>query len=84
LLECELLSGSTFVDTGANVDAYTRSADRFLQGPGRIVAIGSKLEMRRRLDFNLSTNGVDDVDVFRVALSDALGFDELVVKLTER
>jgi FkbM family methyltransferase len=84
LLERELQPGATFVDIGANVGAYTYWAHRCLQGRGRIVAVEPDPEMRRRLEFNLHTNGVNEVDVCPVALSDAPGFGELLVNPAQR
>lgn len=84
LLERELKPGSVFVDIGANVGAYTYWAHRCLRGQGRIIAVEPDPEMRRRLEFNLRTNHIDEADVCAVALSDTQGMGELLVNPMQR
>jgi FkbM family methyltransferase len=84
LLERVLKPGAVFVDIGANVGAYTYWVHRCLQGQGCIIAIEPDPEMRRRLEFNLRTNHIDEVTVCPVALSDTQGVGELLVNPMQR
>lgn len=79
-----LQPGSVFVDVGANAGIYSFWAHHCMQGRGRIVAVEPDPEMRRRLRFNLDSNGLDDVHVAPVALSDRQGTAELFVNLAQR
>jgi FkbM family methyltransferase len=63
-----------FVDAGANVGLYTLFARSASAGrPFRGLAIEPDTENRRRLAFNLTASGADDVAVSPMALSDVAG-----------
>ncbi len=79
-----LRPGSTFVDIGANLGIYSFWAHRCMRGEGRILAIEPDPEMRRRLDFNLRSNVMSNVEICPVALSDARGVGELLVNPAQR
>lgn len=84
LLARVLRPGGVFVDVGANAGIYSFWAHRCMQGRGRIVAVEPDPEMRRRLEFNLRTNGLADIDLCPVALSDHEGTAELQVNPRQR
>lgn len=77
-------AGATFVDVGANAGAYSfHMLSRFGRDI-RIVAVEPDPEMRRRLAFNMATNGVDNMEVCPVALSDRQGRATLMLKEGQR
>jgi FkbM family methyltransferase len=80
----QLRPGDCFVDIGANAGAYSLWADRCMEGKGRILAVEPDPEMRRRLAFNLATNGIRGVEICPVALSDRAGSAELHVNPAQR
>jgi FkbM family methyltransferase len=84
LLQRRLKPGGVFVDIGANAGIYSFWAHRCMQGQGRILAVEPDPEMRRRLAFNAATNGLSDIDVCPVALSDHEGTAELQVNPRQR
>jgi len=84
LLGHHLSPGSTFVDIGANLGVYSFWAHNCLQGQGRILAVEPDPEMRRRLAFNVATNGITDIGICPVALSDRQGTGELLVNPAQR
>ena len=84
LLQRRLKPGGVFVDIGANAGIYSFWAHRCMQGRGRILAVEPDPEMRRRLVFNAATNGLSDIDVCPVALSDHEGTAELQVNPRQR
>lgn len=79
-----LRPGDVFVDVGANAGVYTLWAERCLSGQGRILAIEPDQEMRRRIEFNLGTNGITCVEVCPIALSDREGMRSLHVNPAQR
>lgn len=84
LLQRRLKPGGVFVDIGANAGIYSFWAHRCMQGRGRILAVEPDPEMRRRLLFNAATNGLSDIDLCPVALSDHEGTAELQVNPRQR
>lgn len=84
LLAQRLKPGGVFVDVGANAGIYSFWAHCCMQGAGRIVAVEPDPEMRRRLTFNMRSNGITDIDLCPVALSDHEGTAELHVDPTQR
>lgn len=84
LLQRRLKPGSVFVDVGANAGVYSFWAHRCMQGRGRIVAVEPDPEMRRRLEFNARGNGLTDIELCPVALSDHEGTAELQVDPRQR
>lgn len=83
-LASHLPEGGTFVDIGANVGVYSLWAHRCMRGSGRIIAVEPDPEMRRRLQFNLQSNALSNVEVCPVALSDKRGVGELLVNPAQR
>jgi FkbM family methyltransferase len=79
-----LRPGGCFVDIGANVGAYTFWARNCVGAAGRIVAVEPDPEMRARLEFNLRSNGLDNVSVVPQALSDRQGEAVLYVNPAQR
>lgn len=84
LLARVLRPGGVFVDVGANAGVYSFWAHRCMQGRGRIVAVEPDPEMRRRLAFNARTNGLTDIELCPLALSDHEGSAELQVNPRQR
>ena len=72
LLAAHVRSGSVVWDVGANIGFYTVIASR-LVGPGRVVAFEPLPASFAALEENLRLNGMTNVDVARIALSDAVG-----------
>lgn len=84
LLGAALPAGGVFVDIGANAGAYTFWALRCVQAAGRVLAVEPDPEMRRRLAFNLRSNGIGNVELCPVALSDVDGEGELLIRPSQR
>jgi hypothetical protein len=84
LMALHLEKGRLFVDVGANAGAYSLWAHRAARGQARVLAVEPDPEMRRRLQFNLATNGVAAVEVCPVALSDRDGVGALLVNPLQR
>jgi len=72
-LKTHLGAGSVFLDIGANAGAYSFWAARWVGEAGRVIAFEPDPEMRRRLAFNRGTNGVENLRVEPIALSDQVG-----------
>lgn len=83
-LTARLRPGATFIDIGANVGSYTYWACHCLAGHGRIVAFEPDDEMRARLEFNLRTNEISQVEVVAEALSDHAGTAVLHINRLQR
>ncbi|HSI60398.1 MAG TPA: FkbM family methyltransferase [Ideonella sp.] len=84
LLAERLPPGGTFVDVGANAGIYSFWAHHCMRGRGRILAVEPDPEMRRRLRFNLDSNGLSNVELAPVALSDRQGTAALLLNLSQR
>lgn len=84
LLQRRLKPGGVFVDVGANAGIYSFWAHRCMQGRGRILAVEPDPEMRHRLEFNARTNGLTDIELCPLALSDHEGTAELQVNPRQR
>ena len=84
LLAARLTGAGVFVNVGANAGAYSFWAHRCMQGRGRIIAVEPDPQMQRRLHFNRVTNGLDDIEICPLALSDHEGEAELSVNLRQR
>lgn len=72
LLAAQVRSGSVVWDVGANIGFYTVIASR-LVGSGRVVAFEPLPASCAALEQNLRLNGMTNVDVARIALSDEVG-----------
>ena len=79
-----LVPGGVFVDIGANAGVYSFWAHVCMKGQGRIVAVEPDPEMRRRITFNMATNGISTIELFPFALSDRMGVAELRINPTQR
>lgn len=72
------MTGTTFLDVGANIGQTTLAALR--AGSGSVLAFEPVVETFQLLRANLALNGVEDrVDTLRVALSDRSGTETLVL-----
>lgn len=65
--------GGTFADIGANAGIYSLWAHVASQGRARVLGFEPDPEMRRRLAFNLASNGIQSITLLPWALSDADG-----------
>lgn len=79
-----LRAGGTFVDIGANAGVYSLWAHVCSGGQARVLAFEPDPEMRRRLTFNLATNGIATVRLLPWALSDRDGSATFWVKDGQR
>lgn len=79
-----LKSGAVFVDIGANAGIYSFWAHCCLKGEGRIIAVEPDLEMVRRIEFNVGTNGLRDIELCHTALSDHEGIVALQINPNQR
>lgn len=84
LMARRLGHGGVFVDIGANAGIYSFWAHRCMEGQGRILAVEPDPEMRRRIEFNLATNGLTDIELLPVAVSDHEGVADLHVNPRQR
>jgi FkbM family methyltransferase len=84
LMKRRLGPGGVFVDVGANAGVYSFWAHRCMGGQGRIIAVEPDPEMRRRIAFNVRTNGLTELDLCPVALSDREGTADLLVNPGQR
>lgn len=72
-LEAVMGPGRTFIDIGANAGAYALFAARTGGPAARVIAVEPQREMRRRMAFNAAANGLDNLEISGVALSDYEG-----------
>lgn len=79
-----LQPGAVFVDIGANAGIYSYWAAHCMRGTGRVVAVEPDPEMRRRMQWNISTNGLSCISVVGCALSDEEGEISLLVDARQR
>ncbi len=84
MLAAQLQAGGTFVDIGANAGIYSFWANHCMHGRGHVLAVEPDPEMLRRLRFNVQANGMSQVEVCPVALSDHQGVGELLVNPAQR
>lgn len=82
LLQRVLMPGSVFVDVGANAGIYSFWANNCMQGRGRVIAVEPDREMARRIRFNANTNGITQLELQCVALSDQEGTARLHINPT--
>jgi FkbM family methyltransferase len=68
-----LKPGDTFVDVGANFGLFSAVAAKKVGPSGRVVAIEPHPELIRRLRFNMTANGFDQVRVFPTAVGEEAG-----------
>lgn len=68
-----LSDGGTFVDIGVNAGAYSFWVHSCSKGRARVLGFEPDAEMRRRVTFNMKTNGIQNITLFPWALSDGEG-----------
>lgn len=78
-LRAAMGSGKTFIDIGANAGLYSLVAAKAGGRASRVIAVEPQAEMRRRLAYNARTNGLENIEISGVALSDYEG--ESVMRL---
>jgi FkbM family methyltransferase len=78
-----LASGGVFVDIGANIGAYSLWVASLGNGI-RIEAFEPDSELCKRMQFNLSTNGLDHVHIHPIALGNRCGTSSLKRNCTNR
>lgn len=79
LVERHLRPGCVFVDVGANCGLFSLVASQKVGEKGRVIAIEPNPIMNRRLQFNVSANGFQNVSVAECAAGDVKGTAELQV-----
>lgn len=68
-----LRPGDVVVDVGANIGYFSLLASKLVGSTGRVMAFEALPSVCQRLEANLASNGVENVEVFRVALGDTEG-----------
>lgn len=68
-----LSSGDVFIDAGANIGIYTVLASRLVGPTGQVICIEMMPDTADRLESHIRMNGLQNVKVFRRALSDVSG-----------
>lgn len=63
-------AGSVVADIGANVGAHTLTMARQVGTEGRVLAFEPNPTVRRKLETNISLNGLNCVEIFECALGD--------------
>lgn len=76
-----LRPGDTLIDVGANVGALAISAARIVGPQGEVFAFEPQIELAKLIDRSATENGLSNLTVLPVALSDHDGTAELVVPL---
>ena len=76
--------GAVFVDIGANAGIYSFWAAHCMAGSGHVVAVEPDPEMRRRMEWNITANGLGCFTVVGCALSDQEGEIPLLVDAAQR
>lgn len=68
-----LSPGDVFIDAGANIGIYTVLASRLVGSAGLVICIEMMPDTADRLELHIRMNGLQNVKVFRRALSDVSG-----------
>lgn len=68
-----LSQGDVFIDAGANIGIYTVLASRLVGSAGLVICIEMMPDTADRLELHIRMNGLQNVKVFRRALSDVSG-----------
>ena len=63
--------GDTVIDIGANIGMITLLASRLVGTEGRVLSVEPNPRPRARLRHHLELNGIENVEIFDIALSDA-------------
>lgn len=73
LIESILRSGDTFVDVGANVGYDSLLGSKLVGHRGKVIAIEAARDIFDQLSSNLARNGIDNVRLVKIAVSDKPG-----------
>jgi FkbM family methyltransferase len=73
LIQSVLQPGDTFVDVGANVGYDTLLGSKSVDHKGRVVAIEAARSIFEQLERNLARNGIGNVRLVKLAVSDRVG-----------
>ena len=65
--------GDVIVDVGANIGVFTVIASKLVGSHGRVVAIEPNSESAKRLERNIALNSLNNVTVYRAAVTGAPG-----------
>jgi FkbM family methyltransferase len=79
VLRSLLRAGDTIVDVGANIGALSIMAARAVGPTGCVIAVEPQPDLTERIKASCSLNGLSNVIVHRVGLSDADGIADLSV-----
>jgi len=69
-----LKPGMTFIDVGANIGFFTILASRLVGPEGRVIAFEPNSENCRLILLSLERNGINNVELYPLGLSDRRGF----------
>ncbi|MDP3897839.1 MAG: FkbM family methyltransferase [Mesorhizobium sp.] len=72
--------GDVFVDIGSNIGLYALPMARRAGASGRVVAIDANPLMARRLAWNATASGLDNVAIFACAVADREGSGSLNIR----
>lgn len=72
--------GGTFLDIGANIGLYTLPLAKQAGPQGKVIAIDANRLMARRLAWNASASGLDNISIFPCAVSDREGMGSLSIR----
>lgn len=71
---CDYLKeGDIFFDIGANCGSFSLFVSRKVSNTGRVIAIEPNPKMLRRIEFNISNNNVNNVEILPYAISNSDG-----------
>lgn len=73
-------SAGTFLDIGANIGLYTLPLAKQAGPAGKVVAIDANRLMARRLAWNATASGIDNIAIFPCAVSDHEGMGSLSLR----
>ncbi len=72
-----LKPGQTFMDIGANNGYYTLIGSQLVGDSGKVISIEPNPKSFKRLEQNILENGIKNVYIFKIALSDYNGSENL-------
>jgi FkbM family methyltransferase len=72
-----LKAGQTFMDIGANNGYYTLIASQIIGDLGKVISIEPNPTALKRLEQNVLENEIKNVSIFKIALSDFNGYENL-------
>jgi FkbM family methyltransferase len=79
-LEQGLSAGSVFIDIGSNIGLYALPLAKIVGPKGRVIAIDANPQMAQTLTRNAALNGLDNMSILSVAVSDVPGNANLSVR----